>query len=333
MQNRVYNTKAIVEAGLISGIIVILMLITGYVPVISVVGTLMLPVPVTLLYIRHGYKVAITAIVVSTVLTAMMFNPVTALLSALSFGLIGITLGYCIKKETKASTTILLLSLVSLVVSVLTIVLTIALIQKTTFTSFITKSINDMNTAMKMSSDMLKDMYKNIGMTQDQLKQLDMLTSMFSVENIMRLLGAGFIIQAFMSAYVNYVFSKAILKRFKYEMKPMTSFSRLYLDSRVGVIILLPVLIGIILMKKSIPAGEYIFYSATYIMQLVFLIIGMSVVVYFLKNKFNLQRPIIILIIVFTALNPVFSQIFFYVGLIDMLMDFRKINPNRIFGI
>lgn len=333
MQNRVYNTKAIVEAGLISGIIVILMLITGYVPVISVVGTLMLPVPVTLLYIRHGYKVAITAIVVSTILTAMMFNPVTALLSALSFGLIGMTLGYCIKKETKASTTILLLSLVSLVVSILTIVLTIALIEKTTFTSFITKSISDMNTAMKMSSDMIKGMYKNIGMTQDQLKQIDMLTSMFTVENIMRLLGAGFIVQAFMSAYVNYVFSKAILKRFKYEMKPMTPFSRLYLDSRVGVAILLPVLIGIILMKKNIPAGEYIFYSAQYIMMAVFLITGISVVVYFLKNKFNLQKPIIILIIVFTVLNPLFSQIFFYVGLIDMVMDFRKINPNRIFGI
>lgn len=333
MQNKVYNTKAIVEAGLICGIIVILMLIEGYVPVISVVGTLMLPVSVTLLYIRHGYKVTITAIVVSTIITAMMFNPITAVLSALSFGLIGMTLGYCIKKEVKASTTILLLSVVSLVVTILTIVLTLALIQKTSFTTFITKNINDMNSTMKETSEMMKSMYKNMGMTQEQLKQLDVLTDTISVENMMRTLGAGLIVISFMSAYVNYVFSKVILRRFKYEMKPTTSFSMLYLDSRAGVIVMLPVLIGIILMKKNIPIGEYIFYSSIIIMFLVFTIIGISVTAYFLKNKFNLQRPIIILIIVFTGLTPILLLMYFFVGLSDMLMDFRKINPNRIFGI
>lgn len=333
MQNRVYSTKAIVETGIISGIIVVVMLITGYIPVISVVGTLMLPIPVTLLYIRHGYKVAISAIVVSTIITAMMFNPVTALLSALSFGLIGMTLGYCIKKETKVSTTILLLSVISLVVTILTIFLSLALIEKTSFTTFITKTLNTLSTTMKESMDMVKGINKNIGMTQEQLKQMDALYSAFSVESMMRILGGVVILQSFMAAYINYVFSKAILKKFKYEMKPMTPFSMLYLDSRVGLLVLLPVLIGMILLKKGVPIGEYIFFSAQMIMQFVFLVIGISVVVYFLKNRFKLQKPIIILIIVFTALNPLFTLIYFFAGLVDMIMDFRRINPNRIFKI
>ena len=59
MQNRIYNTKAVIEAGLISALIVVIMLINVYVPIFSIFGMFILPVPVTVLYIRHNYKVTL----------------------------------------------------------------------------------------------------------------------------------------------------------------------------------------------------------------------------------------------------------------------------------
>ena len=70
MQNKVYSTKAIVEAALISVIISVIMIITGYLPYFSFIGIFILPIPVTILYIRHNYKVTITAILLSIILTS-----------------------------------------------------------------------------------------------------------------------------------------------------------------------------------------------------------------------------------------------------------------------
>ena len=69
MENKNYSTKAIVEAALISVIISVIMILTGYLPMLSFIGTLILPIPVAILYIRYNNKVTLTAIFVSLILT------------------------------------------------------------------------------------------------------------------------------------------------------------------------------------------------------------------------------------------------------------------------
>lgn len=330
MEDRKNNTKSIVEAGLISAIIVVLMLITGYVPIMSFMGTLILPVPVALLFIRHDIKVTLAAIAVSSIITAMLFNPIQALLSAIAFGLTGISLGYSIKKDKSSNYTLFLLAVVSLVATILTYVLTIVLIQKTTFTAFFTNFVNELNFALTESVAMAKSFYAKAGMSPDQLAQLDAMFAVFNVQFLINAFAAIMIFQALFSAYLNYVSAKAILRRLGYHMKKMTPFSQLYMNSLAGAFIVMPLPLGVYLKAKGYPLGDPILVSGQIIMQYTFLVIGLSVAVYFLKNRFKLTNGVITLIVLLVAFNVVFARIFVYLGLADMIFDFRKINPNRI---
>lgn len=330
MENRKYNTKSIVEAGLISAVIIILMLITGYVPMVSFMGTLILPVPVALLYIRHNLKVTLTAIVVSAIITAALFNPIQALLSAISFGLTGLTLGYSVRKNKSSTYILILMGLTSLIATVLTTVLTIVIIQKSGVTQFIIKSVNDACDTFKQSFEMAKSFYSKAGMTSEQLALLDQFTNMINPDLLFNAIAAGLILQAASSAFLNYIVSKAILRRLGYTLQRIRPFTEFYINSFIGALVVLPVPLGIFLQAKGIPVGKPLLVSGEIIMQVVFAVIGISVAVYFLKRRFNLPNAFIILIVIFTAFNQLFTLAYMFIGLADMLFDFRKINPNRI---
>lgn len=330
MEHRNYKTKSIVEAGIISAIIVVLMLITGYVPFIAALGTLILPIPVALLYVRHDLKIALLSIVASTIISSLLFNPVQAVLSAVSFSFVGLAFGYGIRKDKSSSFIILILSVLSLVATVLSLAVTVLIIQKTTFAAFINNAITGFNEAMKESMNMAKSLYMKAGMTEDQLSQINKLYSMLTPELIFDMGAAVLIVQAFMSSVINYVVAKVILKKLGYNLKKLRSFAELYINSFTAAIIIMPIPLGVYLQAKGIAIGTPILISGQMIMQVVFVVIGISVVTYFLINKYKLSKGIIVLIVIISFTVPMLGTIFIYVGLADMLFDFRKINPNRI---
>jgi uncharacterized protein YybS (DUF2232 family) len=330
MENKTYNTKSMVEAGIISGIIVVLMLITGYVPIMSFMGTLILPIPVALLYIRHNVKITLSAIVVSALITAVLFNPIQALMSAISFGLTGLTLGYSIKNDKSSNFTLFLLSAMSLVATIITYLLTIILIQNTTITQFFTNFVNELNFALKESMDMTKGLYSKAGMTAEQLNQIDAMFAVFNTDFLINAFGAILIVQSFFSAFLNYVTAKAILRKLGYHMKKMTPFTELYVSSLAGALIVLPVPLGVYLKAKNYSIGAPILTSGQILMQYTFLAVGVSIAVYFLRNRFRLSNGVITLIVLFTVFNPMFSSAFLFLGAADMIFDFRKVNPNKI---
>ena len=139
MENKNYSTKAIVEAALISVIITVIMILTGYLPMVSFVGTLLLPIPVAILYIRHNMKVTVTAIFVSIILTSIVFNPIRAIYAAIPCIIIGIVLGYCVKRNKKSSKTLLFLAIACSISNILTIAFSLSFIAKVNLIDFISK--------------------------------------------------------------------------------------------------------------------------------------------------------------------------------------------------
>jgi uncharacterized protein YybS (DUF2232 family) len=154
--------------------------------------------------------------------------------------------------------------------------------------------------------------------------------AIFNADFLINAITAILILQAAFSAFLNYVTAKAILRRLGYVMKSMTPFTKLYINSLAGALIVMPVPLGVYLKAKNLPLGDPIFTSGTLLMQYAFLMIGISVAAYFLKNRFRLSNGVITLIIIFISFNPVFSSMLLYLGIADMIIDFRKINPNRI---
>jgi uncharacterized protein YybS (DUF2232 family) len=336
MANKDYSTKSIVEASLISVIISVIMITTGHLSIMSFAGRLILAIPlaipVALLYIRHNYKVTITAIVVSIILTSLVYNPIIAIYSAIPCSIIGITLGYCVKKNKKSSVTLLFLAISSAISIILTIAFFMLFIGKTSFVSFLSTSLELFKQTMKVSMDEVKTLYSGMGITTEQLSILDRnleAVNKVDVALILAVMPAIIFAISFISAYINYMVSRAILNRLNYKMDEILPFSRVYVSNIVGAILIGIVCIGIILSTKKITGGVFILNSSQLLMQFIFTINGLAASTYFLRVKRNLSKPVVVLILVLTTLSPL-GSIYFSIGLMEMAFDFRKLDPYRI---
>ena len=332
MKNKNYSTKAIVEASLISVIISVIMIVTGYLPIVSFIGTLILPIPVAILYIRHNKKITITAIFLSIILTSLVYNPIMAIYSAITYSIIGIALGYCVKKNKKSSITLIFLAIGSVISNILTIAFSMLFIEKVGFVNFISKNLEFMKQAMKVSFNSAKSLYLQSGITPEQLKLLDKNLEMMNkidVGLILALIPATIFIFSFVSAYLNYIVARAILNKLNYKMSEILPFSRVYVSNIVGAVLIGIVCIGIILASKNITGGEYIQNSSQILVQFVFIINGLAASTYFLRVKKNLSKKIVILILGLTILSPL-GNIYYSIGLMETAFDFRKLDPYRI---
>lgn len=324
MQNRIYNTKAIIEAGLISALIVVIMLLNVYVPIFSLLGMFILPVPVTVLCIRHNYKVTLAAVVVSSILIAMLYDPISALTSSILFGSTGITLGYCIKHNKKFSTTMVFLAIATALAVIINFTVFSSFINKNGITGLVNQNIKMLNESLNMS----KDLYGKMGVPNEQFAQIEKSFSIFTTDFVLKLIPAILVIMSFGSAYFNYVITRSILKKLRYDIEEVKPFNRIYVNTRIGTIVALFLILGILLNKNKIAAGEYISNSSLIILQLIFVLDGLAVAAYYLKNKFNMSKMATVLILIFTAMSQV-SIIYMYLGFADMIVDFRKLDPYR----
>lgn len=324
MQNRIYNTRAVIEAGLISALVVVIMLLNVYVPIFSTLGTFILPVPITVLYIRHNHKVTIGAVVVSAILIGMLYNPLSALTSSILFGATGVTLGYCIKSNKKVSTTIVLLAAVLAMAITINFTIYANFIDKTGVIGFINRNIKLMQESFSMS----KEIYSKMGVSSEQFAPIEKSFELITTDFILKLIPAFLVIGSFTLAYINYFITKSILKRLKYNVREGNSFSTIYINTRIGTIVVLFLIVGLLLGKRNIAAGEYITNSSQVIFQLMLLLDGASLAIYYLRNRFNMSKAVILLILIFTVSSQI-SMIYVYAGLADMLFDFRKLDPYR----
>lgn len=326
MYNRTTNTKSIVEAGLNAALVVAIMLMNAYVPAFSLIGTFLLPIPITILYIRYDYKVTIGSIFVSAILVALLVGPLTALNSSVVYGLTGLALGYCIRRKKSFTSTLGLLTIASSIGTAFSYYIFGYLLSKGGITGLLQETIN----ALQESKNMAISIYKQMGVDTAQIEPLLKSFDMFTIEMLLTLFPAMIILGGFFSAYINYIVTKSILKRFKYEMPSMTPFTRVYFDNRIAAVLIIIMCIGIILSSNNITAGGFLSTSGLMILGFAFIIDGIAVVSYFLKNRFNMSKGIIILIIIFSIMSQL-GNIYIFIGFADMIFDFRKVDPNSLF--
>lgn len=325
MKSKQYATKSTVEAGIMTCIILILMLMNIYMPIFSNVLKFILPIPVTLLYIRYNLKVTCTALAASGILISLINNPLSALTSVVMFGLMGIVLGHCIKKELKASTTIMFLAIAALIGTVIDFAVYITLIRGTSIAKFISEIIQAINQSMNMSISL----YEKMGVPEENIKIFKSMMSLLTMDYMMKIIPLVLIISSVISALLSYITTRLILRKLGYNTKEMTKFTNMYVDIRFATILAIIMLIGIILTRQKIIVGEYISISSELMLVYVFLFDGITLVTYNLNNKLKLSKGVITAIIIFTLFSGL-AIMYIIIGIIDVIADFRKLDPNRI---
>jgi uncharacterized protein YybS (DUF2232 family) len=325
MHKENFNAKAVVEAGLISTLIVIIMMMTIYVPLFSMLGIFILPIPVTVLYLRHNAKVTIAAVVVSAILISMLYSPISALASSILFGFTGVTLGYCIKNNKKVWFTLVMLAVVSVLATVIDFSVYVTFIDKGGLMGFINQNIRMMKDSMTAANEI----YSKMGVPQAQLEQFNKSFELFTPEFVIQLIPTVLLLMAFTSAYINYYVTRSILKKLRYEIEPLPPFSSIYINNRIGTLILLFVIAGMILDRSNMSSGNYILVSSELILQMVLLTEGASLVAHYLRNKFKLNKTFTLLIIFITVTSSYLALAYVCAGLMDMIFDFRKLDHFR----
>ncbi|MGM9974513.1 MAG: YybS family protein [Clostridiaceae bacterium] len=319
MQNS-KSAKPVVEAGILSAIIVVLMIINSGFPLLGTISMFILPIPMTILTVRHNVKVSFIALLASTILGAMLIGPIAAISTLFLYGPIGITLGYCTKRKLGAVDSIQLTSIGAI----------IGMIGQNVIYAYLVMGTNLKGAAREFydlimeSVTMTKEMYDSLGVSLEENPAFQSFSA-FTYDKFLLMIVPVILIGGIVMAFLNYIISRNILRRMKIELKPLPAFSHWYIDNRylAGLIIFL--CLGIILQRYDIFGGEYIFVTAMYILNLVLIVIGISAVSYFLINKLRVSRLMaaIILIFIFNG----FGAMFMILGFVETIMDGRDIAP------
>ncbi len=119
-------TRSLTEAALLTGISVMLFW-SSAIPVMGLLLTLLCPVPMVVLGLRHSLRISLVAMVAATILAGMLGGPFSALSYGLGFGVLGVALARFIRRFRSAVEILLAGLLVSLAGKLLTMVCLLAL--------------------------------------------------------------------------------------------------------------------------------------------------------------------------------------------------------------
>ncbi|WP_283592028.1 DUF2232 domain-containing protein [Clostridium butanoliproducens] len=329
MKNQKYSTKSIMEAALMSVFIIILIVTTAYVPMLSMVGTAILPIPITVLYLRQNFKTTISCIIISIILTCFLLNPITSITAALNYAIVGLTLGYCIKSERSSYFTLIALVLSGILATVLTALFTIWLVENRTVMDFLNEFFTITSQYMNESLDFTKKAYLDMGVSEDKLIIIDQMKKTLTKDFIIGVIPVTIAGYNFVSAYINMIISNMVLKRLKEKNVKVLSFTHFYITNLFGALLIALVCISIILKSKGVIGSSYLFVAISGIASFTFIINGVATVSYYLIHKKKFSTSLTFIIILFTFLLKL-TNIYVLIGIGEVILDLRKLDPYRI---
>jgi uncharacterized protein YybS (DUF2232 family) len=315
--DRQNNTKAMVESGIFTAVAVVLILMCYFLPGFVLVGIFVWPIPITLIYIRHGAKYSIMSLVVTFILTAMTTDPLTAVGFVSVYGLLGLVLGYCISRKKAVSASIFILSGAALLSTMVVFQLFAVITGQDVISQGIAMLTKSYQTA--------KDMYLSMGMSQETVKKL--MASLPSAAIIKMIIPAGFLTYSVSAAFICYLITQKVLKRFKYAIPPIKPLSEWYIPYKASFAIIVIMGVSFLLMYTGFQNGQTYFVNANLIFNYTFTVNAVAFVAWFLKKR-EVNKVFIVIIIVF-CITPPIGGVLYLLGIFDYIFDFRKLDPIR----
>ncbi len=93
-----------VEAGILAAVAIVMALIAIYIPVLGAFVNFIWPLPIIACGVRNGLKWSLLTTVVAGLICAMLINPLQAFILVAVFGILGIILGECMRRNSSPLT-------------------------------------------------------------------------------------------------------------------------------------------------------------------------------------------------------------------------------------
>jgi uncharacterized protein YybS (DUF2232 family) len=310
------STSRLTESAFIAGILLIF----------AVVGTLIFPfidyiyaLPAIILAKRHDYKASIMALVTAGIVATILLGIQAGLYYLVLYTPMAATMSYFIYKDKKPSTTIAFGGLAYLI-SFIILLYIMQLFLGLNLVEYITELFQE-------SFKMQESLFSNFDGFQDQLQESkEMYDSM--LELIIRIMPGILIATALSMVFINYIVAQKIGKRLKAEIRPLGKFKYFRLPNNIVLGML--VIFGLTILAGQLNIADYEILSANvlFLFQVVLFIQGLALV-RFLMDKYNINRFLRVLIIIFIIINPAFSLAVIIAGIADLIFDFRKLKENN----
>lgn len=305
--SRSLGTKPLVEGAILAAGAVILVLMGFYIPVLGPFLTFFWPVPIMLVFYRHGWRAAsLTVVVAGLVLTAFV-GIIKGFTVTLTLGSVGLILGWAFRSRKGPTITIGAAALAILI----TFLITTAL-----FTTFMgINLIADMKVALEDAYRMAGEMEQTYpGGVEAGLSTEEML------DFLIKLIPAAMLMAVTINAAINYQVGSMVLKRLGYAVPGLPSF----VEWRLPIYTLYGYIFGIVITwigtenETLMTLGNNIIYFFS----MLFMVQGISLL-YFLLRRANVSKSLSIMLIIIGFFMPFGAQLIIWAGMFEMVFNWR----------
>ncbi|HEV8339264.1 MAG TPA: DUF2232 domain-containing protein [bacterium] len=325
------------EGAIQAALVAIFALATRYIPVLGLATAFFVPLPLAVLVIRRGLLPALLAAGVAGVIAGLLAGPLAGGGLLLTFAPIGVALGWGARSGWKASSILLLTSVVVVASLAVNLVLTLALSGVNPYTIMIE--------SMQQGQEAALAFYQRLGINTEALRQTNQ--QIMQVLALLPKLLPVLILQAgVFIAWLNFQVARTILRRLGIPLPALPPASTWRLPSFM--VWLLPLALILAMLGGPLPQGApapdatpptgaagrtivppEIGLNLLYLLQTLFAVQGV-IVAWVLLGRYTSVAALRIMVLVFLLVNPLLSRLLFLLGLADSVFPLReRFGPRR----
>ncbi len=284
-----------------------------YIPFLGIL-LFIVPTPLIIIGKKYGVKYALMSLVAASIVMISFSSPLTAIFIIAIPGIPALVAGILLRKKMKpyyilGATTI---------AGICTTVFSIFLASEIMGVSI----IENMQEIFRQSLDIQEYMYSITGANAESMEKVEEMMRMMS-DMVTVIIPSAIIMAAFFSSYVNYTLATLVLKRTGYSVDRFKPFRYFRLSKNAVQGILVIGILSILAGYLDIVDQQTLIINVYLLGQLVFMLQGLAVVLYFL-NYYKISKILRIIIIVFLILNKMGGMALLVIGLVDIFINMRK---------
>lgn len=302
-------------AGCFAAIIVILAFLSVYVPIFSMVGFFIMPIPITIMYMKFGFRQAILTGIAAGILISITISPIEAVIKILTFGAIGLAIGEGFRRELAP------VKMFGLVTAVCIIVGTILI-----GAAFLIMGINEFAVVQDMFNQITiqaVEQYEASGVSEMQVAEYKRQFSQVQ-QMLPAVLPLLFCLATAIIGYINIKVSQVILLRLGFSVKPFLPIRYWEISRSMIYLYILAIVANYWGTTRDI---EWLNIIGLNLYQMAFFFIcveGIALLFYLLHRHFHIGNGLQAFFLISFFVIPVFSYLAFMAGLFDMIAGYRK---------
>lgn len=299
------------DGALMLAIFIVMILMIIFVPVLGVIIQLFLILPFLLYSSKHSVKYSII-LGICAMLLSFILGSFAGLFFAFLYGTTGLMMGYCIKRKESKQTIYIASSIVFLISLVIVFVISALFFNL----NFLTEYQQIFQTAIDQYIETLQRLGQSPPLElQEQLREMIRILGLMAPT-----LMAG---SAFLNVIVIIAVNFPIAKRLGVDVPKFSPFRNLSFPKSIVWIYLVVILLSFIVNNDSGPFWQMVILNASFILQSLLVIQGLSFIFYFAHLK-KWPRAIPIIAVVLTPFLPFFLSIVRVLGIIDIGFNLRQ---------